>query len=173
MTVARASVYAVDVQATWAWVLSKVSWNVRWATATTVMSRMDMIAPSTTTPATIMTRRSSLPSEEPAGSPTWLSISVLMWCVFLSSSQVERRQRRRHRRLRIGGAVGCRAATASATRAQVVADLSAQPEGDVGGREQRHRSHDRVDLPVRQHHHQRGADGQGDRLRRGHHDLHG
>ena len=66
------------VQATWAWVLSKMSWKVRWATATTVMSRIDMIAPRTTTPAITITRLSSLLSAASAGPPTWASISVLI-----------------------------------------------------------------------------------------------
>src|SRR5262245_17297980 len=48
------------VQATCAGVASNSVWNVFRPTETTVMSRMDMIAPSTTTPATIRTCRSSL-----------------------------------------------------------------------------------------------------------------
>src|SRR3954447_17727599 len=55
-----------------------MSWKVRWATATTVMSRIDMTAPRTTTPATTITRLSSLPSPPWASSPTWASISVLI-----------------------------------------------------------------------------------------------
>src|SRR3954469_23547071 len=50
------------VQATWADVASNSCWNVWSATETTVMSRMDMIAPSTTTPAMIRTPLSSLSS---------------------------------------------------------------------------------------------------------------
>ena len=41
---------------------SNTSWKVGCATETTVMSRIDMIAPSTTTPATSRTPRSSLSS---------------------------------------------------------------------------------------------------------------
>src|SRR5699024_1013128 len=48
------------VHATLAYVASKASWNVGIATLTTVMSRMDMIAPSTTTPATLSTAASIL-----------------------------------------------------------------------------------------------------------------
>src|SRR4051794_1520130 len=100
------------------------------------MSRIDMIAPSTTTPATIMTRLSSLPSEGPAGSPTWLlSMSVLMAGSSSSWSQVERRQGRRHRRPHIGLLLECWPPGVG-TAAQVVADLPAQPEGDVGGGEE-------------------------------------
>src|SRR4051795_11286196 len=134
------------------------------------MSRMDMTAPSTTTPATTMTRRSSLPSEEAAVSPIWLSVSVLIGVVLSSSrcasySDLERRQGRRHRRPDIRG---LRALVGWA--AQVVADLAAEPEGDVGGGEQRDRRHDREDLPVAEHHDERGAEGQRDRLRRRGHD---
>src|ERR1051326_8050945 len=55
------------VHATWAAVASNSVWKVFRATETTVMSRIDMIAPSTTTPATRRTPRSSL-SEAWAGS---------------------------------------------------------------------------------------------------------
>jgi hypothetical protein len=55
------------VHATSAAVASNSVWNVCKATDTTVMSRIDMIAPSTTTPATISTPRSS--PESDAGLP--------------------------------------------------------------------------------------------------------
>jgi hypothetical protein len=48
------------VQATSAYVASKMVWKVGSATLTTVMSRIDMIAPSTTTPAIFSTAPSSL-----------------------------------------------------------------------------------------------------------------
>ena len=48
------------VQATSAAVASNSRWKVSRATETTVMSRMDMIAPRTTTPAIIRTFLSSL-----------------------------------------------------------------------------------------------------------------
>ena len=56
MTVASARVYAVTVHATWEYATScpglpNTTWNVGSATLTTVMSRIDMIAPRTTTPA--------------------------------------------------------------------------------------------------------------------------
>ena len=54
---------------------SKTSWNVGWATDTTVMSRIDMIAPSTTTPATSSTPRSSLSS--PPGAACVGEVSVV------------------------------------------------------------------------------------------------
>src|SRR6186997_1039783 len=62
------------VQATWAGVASKTFWKVLSATETTVMSRIDMIAPSTTTPATIRTLRSSLPSGVGTGGPVRVSM---------------------------------------------------------------------------------------------------
>jgi hypothetical protein len=56
-------VYAVTVQATWEYAIGpsavpNSSWNVGSATLTTVMSRIDMIAPSTTTPAILRTAAS-------------------------------------------------------------------------------------------------------------------
>src|ERR1700745_1846210 len=66
MTVARASVYPVIVHATVAYDAWNTRWNVGSATLTTVMSRIAMMAPSTTTPATFRTPRSSL-SEGAAG----------------------------------------------------------------------------------------------------------
>jgi hypothetical protein len=64
MTVASESVYAVTVQATveytigWSGRAANTFWNVGRATLTTVMSRIDMIAPRTTTPATLRTAAS-------------------------------------------------------------------------------------------------------------------
>src|SRR5215217_2748750 len=65
------------VHATSAAVASNSRWKVSSATETTVMSRIDMMAPRTTTPATIRTPLSSL-SEELSGcvSPDWSSVSV-------------------------------------------------------------------------------------------------
>src|SRR6478609_994148 len=65
MTVARASVYAVTVHATVeygsGWPGSpKTTWKVGRATLTTVMSRIDMMAPRTTTPAILSTAPSIL-----------------------------------------------------------------------------------------------------------------
>src|SRR6478609_10853612 len=65
MTVARASVYAVTVQATVEYGSGlpgspKTTWKVGSATLTTVMSRIDMMAPSTTTPAILRTAPSIL-----------------------------------------------------------------------------------------------------------------
>ena len=63
ITVASARVYAVTDQATveyasgWA-TLPNTVWNVGRATLTTVMSRMDMMAPITTTPAIFRTAAS-------------------------------------------------------------------------------------------------------------------
>ena len=97
-----------------------------------------MIAPSTTTPATTMTRRSSLSSEEAAGPPTWLSISVLMRVVLSSSSVASRHRSSVGNAADTGdpiSAVG--AAVRSGAVRQVVADLAAQPEGDVGRGQQR------------------------------------
>jgi len=48
-------------------VASNSVWNVGCATLTTVMSRIDMIAPSTTTPATRRTSLSSLSDADPDG----------------------------------------------------------------------------------------------------------
>jgi hypothetical protein len=48
------------VQATSAYVASNSVWNVGRATLTTVMSRIDMMAPRTTTPAIFSTAASSL-----------------------------------------------------------------------------------------------------------------
>ena len=77
MTVASASVYPVIVQATVAYVALNSAWKVGSATLTTVMSRIDMIAPSTTTPAIFNTPESSLSDIEPVvvvmdSSPVWL-----------------------------------------------------------------------------------------------------
>src|SRR5665811_790472 len=77
MTVASASVYPVIVQATVAYVALNSAWKVGSATLTTVMSRIDMIAPSTTTPAIFNTPESSLSGIEPVvvvmdSSPVWL-----------------------------------------------------------------------------------------------------
>ena len=63
ITVANASVYAVTDQATVEYAIGlpgvpKTVWNVGSATLTTVMSRIDMMAPSTTTPAIFRTARS-------------------------------------------------------------------------------------------------------------------
>jgi hypothetical protein len=63
MTVASASVYAVTVHATCEYAMGssavpKTVWKVGRATLTTVMSRIDMIAPRTTTPATLRTAAS-------------------------------------------------------------------------------------------------------------------
>src|SRR3954447_2005331 len=55
------------VQATSAYVASNTVWNVGSATLTTVMSRIDMIAPRTTTPATLRTAASSFVSAGAAG----------------------------------------------------------------------------------------------------------
>src|ERR1700712_1858404 len=60
------------VQATCAGEESKTRWKVGWATLTTVMSRIAMIAPRTMTPATSRTRLSSL-SGSPAGAG-WLEV---------------------------------------------------------------------------------------------------
>src|SRR6478609_8146437 len=60
MTVASARVYPVMVQATVEYVASKTVWKVGSATLTTVVSRIDMMAPSTTTPAIFSTVASSL-----------------------------------------------------------------------------------------------------------------
>src|SRR5829696_1335611 len=66
MTVASASVYAVIVQATSAYVASNSVWKVGSATLTTVMSRIDMMAPSTTTPAILRTAPSIRSDDEMA-----------------------------------------------------------------------------------------------------------
>src|SRR6478609_9680479 len=66
MTVASARVYPVMVQATVEYVASKTVWKVGSATLTTVVSRIDMIAPRTTTLAIFITRASSL-SPAPGG----------------------------------------------------------------------------------------------------------
>ena len=60
MTVAKARVYAVIVHATVAYEVSKSSAKVVSATLTTVTSRIDMMAPSTTTEAILRTAPSSL-----------------------------------------------------------------------------------------------------------------
>ena len=66
------------VHATAAAVALNSSWKVFRATETTVMSRMDMMAPRTTTPATIRTLLSSLSllSAGPVG-PGWIWMSVV------------------------------------------------------------------------------------------------
>src|SRR6478609_11483777 len=66
MTVASARVYPVMVQATVEYVASKTVWKVGSATLTTVVSRIDMMAPRTTTPAIFSTPESSL-SPAPGG----------------------------------------------------------------------------------------------------------
>ena len=64
MTVASARVYAVTVHATveygsgFSGLSAKTIWKVGRAMLTTVMSRIDMIAPSTTTPAILSTAAS-------------------------------------------------------------------------------------------------------------------
>src|SRR3954471_10644815 len=66
------------VQATCAGEAEKTVWKVGWATLTTVMSRIDMIAPSTTTPATRRTSLSSLPDAESGGTDEgWGGVCVV------------------------------------------------------------------------------------------------
>src|SRR3954470_20814275 len=77
MTVARANVYAVTVHATWEYgiglsTVPNTIWNVGNATLTTVMSRIDMIAPSTTTPAILRTAASIFSGY--AGGAVWAGI---------------------------------------------------------------------------------------------------
>jgi hypothetical protein len=60
ITVAIASVWPVIVQATTAWVDPNTAINVRWATATTVVSRIAIITASTHTPAICSSPASSL-----------------------------------------------------------------------------------------------------------------
>src|SRR5689334_19188657 len=64
------------VHATWAGVASKIVWKVRRPTLTTVMSRIDISAPRTTTPATSRTSRSSLSGADWAGG-VGVEVSVL------------------------------------------------------------------------------------------------
>jgi hypothetical protein len=72
ITVAMASVYAVTVHATCEYATScpglpNSAWNVGSATLTTVMSRIDMMAPRTTTPATFRTAASRSSGYSTAG----------------------------------------------------------------------------------------------------------
>src|SRR3954447_23897426 len=75
MTVARASRYPVDTH----WIVDSGDWRssdrVSSATLTIVVSRIDMITPSTTTPATTQTSRGR---GSPAGSPFLPFTSALL-----------------------------------------------------------------------------------------------